>query len=457
MSVYEELLEYIQGLWIVDTHEHLPAEADRPKDADVLSEWLQHYFSSDLVSAGLSDAGLVAARDSSQPLAKRWELVETYWNAARHTGYGQALDLAAKGVYGVDGVSGRTIAALNEAFCAARAKGGHYRRVLKDLSRIAVSIVDSRPDCEPEFFVSTTRMGEFFGPGSRAEVQAVADRLGITIHSLDDWIAAMEMELDRAFKKGVVCLKCGLAYQRTLYFEKVTHEAAAEQFNRIFGREYSPGRQTVLRTGKVLQDYIMHRLLAMADARGLTYQFHTGIQEGNGNLISNSNPVLLSNLFLEYRNVKFDIFHMGYPYCMELANLAKNFRNVFIDMCWGHIISPVTARRALAEWLEAVPANKISAFGGDYRPIDCVYGHQVIARRNVAQVLAEKVAAGLFDVDRAKELATWLFVDNPARLFHLEDHLAKHGRPPRRPTGGGRRKAGRGKSMRRKGGRSARR
>ena len=25
----------------------------------------------------------------------------------------------------------------------------------------------------------------------------------------------------------------------------------------------------------------------------------------------------------------------GYPYVMELGTLAKNFRNVFIDMCWG--------------------------------------------------------------------------------------------------------------------------
>ena len=130
-----------------------------------------------------------------------------------------------------------------------------------------------------------------------------------------------------------------------------------------------------------------------------------------------------TNLFIEYPGVRFDIFHMGYPYMMEMSNLAKNFRNVFIDMAWGNIISPEAARRALVEWLDAVPANKISAFGGDYCFVDGVYGHQKIARGNVAAALAQKVADGSFDLDRAKEIAHWLLVDNPTRIFRLEDRV----------------------------------
>ncbi len=88
-------------------------------------------------------------------------------------------------------------------------------------------------------------------------------------------------------------------------------------------------------------------------------------------------------------------------------------------MAWGHIISPVASVNALVEWLDAVPANKISAFGGDYCFVDVVYGHQLLARQNVAQALAIKVDAGVFDLSRAKEIATWLFVDNPSRIFNL--------------------------------------
>jgi hypothetical protein len=92
-------------------------------------------------------------------------------------------------------------------------------------------------------------------------------------------------------------------------------------------------------------------------------------------------------------------------------------------MCWGHIISPEAARRALIEWLDAVPANKISAFGGDYGFVDGVYGHQLLARQNVAAALAQKVTDGSISLGRAKEVAGWVFIDNPKRLFGLERFL----------------------------------
>ena len=51
----------------------------------------------------------------------------------------------------------------------------------------------------------------------------------------------------------------------------------------------------------------------------------------------------------------------------------------------------------LREFLDAVPANKISAFGGDYCFVDGVAGHLEIARRNVARALAEKVKIDIFE------------------------------------------------------------
>ena len=118
IAIHEELANLIDSLHIIDSHEHLPMEKDRSPSADVLEEWLTHYFSCDLVSAGLSDQGLARARDSSKDLLERWQLVEPYWEAARTTGYGRSLDLAAAALYDIDGVSRKTIGPLNEAFVA---------------------------------------------------------------------------------------------------------------------------------------------------------------------------------------------------------------------------------------------------------------------------------------------------------------------------------------------------
>ena len=50
-----ELREYIDSLPVIDTHEHLENEWNQP-DWNVLSDYTRHYFSCDLVSAGLGIA-----------------------------------------------------------------------------------------------------------------------------------------------------------------------------------------------------------------------------------------------------------------------------------------------------------------------------------------------------------------------------------------------------------------
>ena len=419
----DELLGFIDELTIVDSHEHLPMESDLADDTDVLAEWLIHYYSCDLVSAGLSDQGLEQVRNPHGDLTERWALAEPYWEAARSTGYGRSLDIAARDLYGIDGVHGDTLPALNEAFLAARRKGGHYQYVLKDRSRIALSVVDSNLDCDRRFFASAFRLDHFIMPTHRAEIRDQGRAVGLEVHTLEDWEQALSLHLDRIYEKGAVVVKHGLAYLRSLYYEKVPRRGAEEDFQVFFANEHSPTWRPPLKAGKSLQNYMMHALLRLLDQRGLTMQVHTGIQEGNGNVIADSNPVNLTNCFLEYENVVFDIFHMGYPYTLELSNLAKNFRNVNIDMCWGHIISPEAARRALVEWLDAVPANKIIAFGGDYCFVDGVYGHQRLARDNVATALAAKVADDTFDLERARQIARWILVDNPVRILNLEDRI----------------------------------
>ena len=103
-----------------------------------------------------------------------------------------------------------------------------------------------------------------------------------------------------------------------------------------------------LEEAKPYRDYIVHKILQLAGRYSLLVQIHTGIQEGNTNLLSNSNPLLLNNPFLEYNDVVFDIFHAGYPWFREVGVLAKMFPNVYVDMCWFHAISPHDAREALS-------------------------------------------------------------------------------------------------------------
>ncbi|NLA87994.1 MAG: amidohydrolase family protein [Clostridiales bacterium] len=414
---------------VIDTHEHLVwDEAIRCADgSDVLSEYLLHYMKSDILSAGMKPENMDFVTDSGKSLAQRWKAVEPYWELCRYTGYGRALDIAVKGIYGIDGISGRTIVPLNDAFLENK-KPGHFTHVLRELCGIETCVIDIwtfhienkvpmfKPAWQPQNFIQPAE------PFGRDILGHIRNEYGLTVRCLDDWLEALEREmvllLDRYDARTI---KSSIAYHRPLRFEKTGYVKAKALFKEalaLWERE-CVGEKPLLRFPRELQDYLMHYILKLAGQRHLTVQFHTGLFEGTGNIIGNGNPELLSNLFIDYPDVDFDLFHISYPYQSVACALAKMFPNVYIDMCWAHIISPSASIGALRGFLDAVPYSKISAFGGDYLFVDGVYGHLEIARRNVSVVLAEKVEEGVFGEAKALEIAKALFYDNPKRILKL--------------------------------------
>ena len=419
-TAYEEIREFLSEIQVIDTHEHLPpVESARDTNTDVLKEYLQHYFSCDLVSAGLPPDDLERVRRMDDGIETKWSLVAPYWEVARHTGYGRALDIAARRLYDVDRVDGHTIGELNEKF-QRTLDGGWYQHVLKDTCRIKTSIESlGREDLDPAFFRRSYNPPVF--PTSADDLRALERRTGVRILSMEDWKQAVREDIAAIVAKDAVSLKIGCAYERPLRFEDVPAAEAEKEWCALLRDENMKLREPMrFLSTKTLQDHLYHHVFRVADDLGLVVQIHTGIQEGNGNFLANSDPILLNNLFLKYGNVTFDIFHIGYPFQHKLSTLAKNFSNVNIDMCWVHIISPEASVRALVEFLDAVPANKISAFGGDYVLVDGVVGHLEIAKDNVARALAKKVRLGIFDVPRACEIGKMLFHDNPARIFGIK-------------------------------------
>ena len=65
--------------------------------------------------------------------------------------------------------------------------------------------------------------------------------------------------------------------------------------------------------------------------------------------------------------------------------------------------------------------NKILAFGGDYAtPVEKTYGHLVMAREDIAEVLSRRIESGQLTEDQALDLARkWLW-DNPKELYRLD-------------------------------------
>ena len=105
-SALEPIRDAIERQPIVDTNEHFYAESfQNAQRLDLFSSWLVHYASADLVSAGMPISTLVELRDSSRPLDERWAKFAPYWEHSRTTGYGRALLIAARDLYGVEDIN----------------------------------------------------------------------------------------------------------------------------------------------------------------------------------------------------------------------------------------------------------------------------------------------------------------------------------------------------------------
>jgi glucuronate isomerase len=420
----QRLLKAVEELEIIDTHEHIIAERDRlaqPVDFFTLAG---HYALNDVISAGLAAADRQRIENPHTPLAERWRAFEPYWKHARLTGYGQALRIAIGDIYGFEEISGSNLARINDAI-RSQNKPGFYRSVLRQRAKIRFAVLDDYWNAVPvkpdqELFVMARKFDRFVLPASPRDVRQLEELTGVSITSLTGLKQALEKSFQQALEAGMVTVKSTIAYNRELLFQEVGETDAARDFEALMksARPIPAGfRHSVVRPFRNLEDHLFHHVIRLADAHRLPVQVHTGLLAGNGCFVANTNARHLTNLFYLFPRVRFDLFHISYPYQSELAVLAKLFPNVYIDFCWAHVISPGGARRALHEFLDTVPANKIFGFGGDYRYPELSYAHARMARRNIAQVLAEKTEHGDCTEQEALELARLLLHDNPACLF----------------------------------------
>ncbi|HOZ45729.1 MAG TPA: amidohydrolase family protein [Candidatus Hydrogenedentes bacterium] len=421
-DLHERLQRVVDTIAMVDTHEHIPPEETVCGRESSFFDFFEHYVSSDLVSAGMSRESLERMRNRTNGLSldERWALMAPYWPYARTTGYGRAMLEYMHDLFGIDDVNEHTYREISARIREAH-QPGWYRHVLKDKANIDTALTITWPGqsvvVDRDLFRAVPILDHYAMASTRAELEALEAESDCAIQTLDQLLAALETQLDAFVEQGIAAVKIFLAYRRTLRFEAAARATAARCFDRIWLSQVQDLRFEDM---KPLQDFVIRHLIGLATDRGLPIQIHTGLQEGNGNYLENSKPTLLTNLFMEFGDTRFDVFHAGYPYVGEVTALAKNFPNVCADLCWIHAISPTVAEQTLDQWLETIPLNKILGFGGDSNYVEGAYGHGKIARRSTVHVLAQKVEAGYLTEEEASWVARRILRENALEFFALD-------------------------------------
>ena len=417
-----QLGEELRELWGLDAHEHLHLPEEHGEKALDCFYLTNHYLNNDLVSAGMPQAEMESLVDRSVPLEARWERFAPWWEYARTTGYGQAVEVCVRELFGLPGLREDTYRPLSEMVASHAGKVEWYEHVLKEKARFIGCLADVwRWDIPQEmhrYFLPIMRFDEWIMARTRQELTSRKECVECgEPGSLSDYLRCLDEALARYLSVGIVGLKCGLAYRRTLRFDVVERAEAERLFDRAL-RDALPAGEAA-----PLQDFLFHEVCERAAAVGVPYQIHTGLQAGNAARanITQTNPAHLTNTLRAHPGTKFDLFHGGYPYGGELATLAKNFPNAYINACWLAIISPTILRRQLHEWLDTVPHNKIQAFGGDYFMPELAYAHSLMAKDAVADVLVERVEAGYLSEAETPALARRLLAENGLALFKVSN------------------------------------
>ncbi|HET6453200.1 MAG TPA: amidohydrolase family protein [Armatimonadota bacterium] len=416
-DLYRRISGEVDKITIIDTHEHLTLPSDLAKAEKLdFGRLFIHYAKCDLISAGMpvEDMGKVIEPNSGWSVEQKWQALKPYYERSWNTGYCECLRIAIRDIYGIEDFSDDTVEGLSAKIDAVERRS--WTRTVFDRAGIEVAMLNGNAapvyhrERYPDLFLYD--MTDDFS--ALARIPEMREETGLPIDSLDSFLHAIDWYFDK-FADEACALKIGRAYDRTLFFDDVEAPDAFRVFERFLKE---PLRKNEIQP---LEDFIVHYCLEKCAEHDLPVKFHTGLQEGNGNDIKNSRAGLMTNLFLKYPKTRFDIFHISWPYTEELTAICKNFPNVYIDFCWAWIFNPPAARRYLGDMLETVPINKIHGFGGDYVFVEGTYGHSVIARREIAQVLAEKVEAGRFSEEFAVRAAQRMLRDNVLENFRIED------------------------------------
>ncbi len=426
-SFYNRLWTELEHVKVIDTHEHLTPPSEWPAVIDKTGVMLPHVFNGSYLSPMVEKPGAF----------KEWvEQVNRY----KHTGYFKSLTWAIDELYGLEPPVTKEYlqkldVVLKEVYSSDPV--GHVKDIIENKMQVEAAILNIDLD---EHVTSSKNIPAFkaaiplpsvlngiqvprtITPGSGVVYQFAASHLSMQpsdFKRFDDYVEATRKLLEYCKVSGnYVCYKNQCAYTRPLFFPEPDDDVSlvAKLFNK-----HGFSEQDVWKFG----DYMFHWLLEWtAQHWKVPVQLHTGLARM---LYGDSNAINASHLFEKFPDVKFDLFHGNFPY-NNLAGMLHQIPNVYADMCWLPIISPIAAIRTLVEIIEvgsmvgpqgdATPALRTSAFGGDCRVAEGSYGALLMAKDAVIRAIEDLHDRGhVASETDAVQLAEQLLYSNPKRLF----------------------------------------
>ena len=415
-----DLTHHIQSIRLVDTHEHMRRENDWVENGpDILQDLFGNYVPADLVTAGASPEAMRDLMDASKEIPARFEGIREAWEATQFTGYGEAVSLIAKHIYGLDELTSTGLASADH-LKTLRTPGKRYH-ILHDLANLDHIQTDDfswpcTPDVSgPDFFLYDLSWATFCN--GQVDPSTIHAETGVEVNDL----ASLKRGMEAIFAKHAACaiaVKSQHAYNRTLNWIERSDAEASTALNTVLTQPASAIDEA---TRLCLGDWCWARGVELTIEHNLPFKIHTGYYAGNDRMPVRRIPAgNMCALFARYLDAKFVLMHIAYPYNDELVALAKHYRNIWVDFCWAWSIDPYSSRDFLRRCIHAVPSNKLFAFGGDTGWPTSAMAYAIQARNEIRRALEAEIAEGYLTEKQAMAFATRIMNTNQYACFDID-------------------------------------
>lgn len=422
MTTFDVLYERLKELEVIDAHEHHRGSIECVA-TDPVSFICTNYLGGVLNSLDMYAMQNISKSSDDQ---SRYLALCDYWPMIKNTAHAKIVE----GYFVQRGVNGGIIPENYEAIaylCANRSP-----KWLKDAFKehhIAATITNVVGHVNLGGFTSIEQFatGKLrFESGvhpivgidtllqySRAEeIERVEALANMSVNSPQNLASAVCKIAEMCVQNGAVGLKVLLAYTHGLEFAQPTASLLNEDWSLL--REW----KSPVMPGRTLQSYLLRSLIQFAGETGIPVAFHTGYLQSRAS--EQTNVKQLVNLFSEYPNVNFDVYHLSYPYYFDMLEAAKSYSNVYSNCCWTTAIDPAYTMRYLQNVALSLPAAQVIGFGADYilypeLAVECL-NHSL---KIIAGALAPLVEQRFFSLQEAEELAAWWLSGTAKRLYHL--------------------------------------
>ena len=431
-----DLAQHVEQTPLCDTHEHLLSEETYVQDGpDLLQNLFGFYLTADLVVAGVSQTDLDRLYDAANPdIRERFLPIRNAWDAVKHTGFGEAVRILAKEVYGMEHITPEALEAAQQTHAVFRAPGQRLKLLQERANLDHVQIDNTLWTCRPD----STEPGFFFSDISwwtlcsgTVDIGDLQDETGIEVLDLKTFSQALG-QLFEENAEVAIAVKSQHAYDRPLRWHERTDKEAAAVLDRYLSQKGDVDEAE----RHCLGDWCLAKGIEYAIEYDLPFKLHTGYAAHHSHMrVDYVKPGQLDALLRRFPDVRLVLMHAAYPYGNELIALAKHYPNVYVDLCWAWSIDPYATSDFVRRCIHAVPSNKLFVFGGDTLWPTSAVAYASQARKWLTRTLQAEIDEGLLSEREAVDLASRYMRENQYACFNIDSkrktirYIAESGLP----------------------------